>query len=65
MLLSNEKTPVLAGVLPMFEIFLIKWETLARNKTRLAPLIDEGLKWAYKYYQRMDLTDAYVVAMCK
>ena len=29
------------------------------------PWIDEGLSWITKYYQHLDLSDAYVVAMCK
>lgn len=56
---------MLAGVLPAFEVFLTKWEKLATVKPWLKPYIDEGLSWAYKYYQRMDLTKAYVIAMCK
>jgi hypothetical protein len=64
-MLSKEETPVLAGVLPAFEIFLTKWEKLATVKYWLKPWIDVGLSWAYKYYKRMDLTNAYVIAMCK
>jgi hypothetical protein len=64
-MLSKEKTPVLAGVIPVFEIFMSKWETLAEKRLWLKPFIDEGLKWAEKYYIRMDKTTAYVVAMCK
>lgn len=64
-MLSKEETPVLAGVIPAFEIFLSKWDKLAIAKPRLKPWIDEGLKWATKYYRRLDLSDAYVVGMCK
>lgn len=64
-MLSKEETPVLAGVLPSFEIFLTKWEKLATVKLWLKPWIDEGLSWAYKHYNRMDQTSAYVIAMCK
>lgn len=63
-MLSKEGTPVLSGTLPAFEIFLTKMEKLAKVKPRLKPFIDEGLKFAYKYYKRMDDTDAYVIAMC-
>jgi hypothetical protein len=65
MMLSGDKTPVLAGVIPAFEIFLSKWEKLAVAKPRLKPWIDEGLKWTTKYYRRLDSSDAYVIAMCK
>jgi hypothetical protein len=43
------------------------WEDLAADKSMqdVAPAIWVGLEWAYKYYQRMDTTSAYVVNMCK
>lgn len=63
--LSKEETPVLAGVILAFEIFLTKWDQLARKKPWLKPLINEGLIWATKYYQRLDLSNVYVIAMCK
>jgi hypothetical protein len=65
MILSNDQTPVLAGVIPAFEIFLTKWEKLAVAKPWLKPWIDVGLLWAIKYYRRFDSCDAYVIAMCK
>ena len=64
-MLSKDKTPVLAGVIPVFEIFMTKWETLAAKRVWLKPFIDEGLRWAKKYYVRLDNTTAYIVAMCK
>jgi hypothetical protein len=64
-MLSKEETPVLAGVIPAFEIFLSQWEKLAVKKPRLKPWIEVGLLWVTKYYKRLDLSDAYVVAMCK
>ena len=63
-LMSNEKTPVLAGAIPTFERFMTSWERLAARNPNIAPAIKKGLKCAYKYYKRMDDTDAYVVAMC-
>jgi RNA binding exosome subunit len=64
-MLAKDKTPILAGVIPVFEIFMTKWETLAEKRQWLKPFIDEGLRWANKYYIRLDKTTAYVVAMCK
>ena len=55
----------LAGVIPMIENFMTKWETLAEKRLWLKPFIDEELKWAEKYYICLDNTMAYVVAMCK
>lgn len=64
-MLAAEEMPVLAGVIPVFEIFMTRWETLAEKKRSLKPIIEEGLKWAKKYYNRMDNTDAYIIGMCE
>ena len=61
--MSREETPVLSGSLPAFEMFMTSWEMLGKKYPRLEPFIAIGLKWAYKYYFRMDQTRAYVVAM--
>lgn len=42
-----------------------KWEMFANKRPWLKQFVDEGLKWAMKYYNRLDKTTAYVVAMCK
>jgi len=41
------------------------WEDLGRRHVVLKAWTDMGLKWAKKYYRRMDDTDAYVLTMCK
>jgi hypothetical protein len=61
--MSKEATPVLSGSIPAFEMFMSSWEQLADKIPRLKPFIDEGLTWALKYYERMDRTDAYIIAM--
>jgi hypothetical protein len=61
--MSKETTPILSGSIPAFEMFMSSWEQLAEKIPRLKPFIDKGLQWALKYYERMDRTDAYVVAM--
>lgn len=63
MMLSKEDTPVLAGTIPAFEIFLTKMEKLAETKSHLKPYIDKGLSFAYDYYKRMDGTIAMILAM--
>lgn len=65
--MSKEKTPVLAGTIPSFERFMTSWEKLAKKpeNQHLAPAINVGLKFAYKYYNKMDDTSAYIVAMCE
>jgi hypothetical protein len=63
--MAKEKTPVLAGAIPSLERMMTRLEKLARQQPKLAPAIKRGLKFAYKYYHKMDDTDAYIVAMCK
>lgn len=65
MSMSKEKTPILSGSIPAFEMFMWEWEVLAEKHPRLKPWIDAGLEWAGEYYTRMDRTDAYIIAMCK
>jgi hypothetical protein len=63
--MSAESMPVLSGAVPSFEVFMTRWEKLRTKFPVLKPWVDVGLKWARKYYTRMDDTDAYVVAMCE
>jgi len=54
--MSGESTPSLSGAIPSFEVFMTKWESLGNNpeKPHMMDLVRPGLKWAYKYYARMD-----------
>ena len=45
-------------------MFMTEWEKLREEHSILKPWIDIGLRWATKYYIRMDDTEAYVVTMC-
>jgi hypothetical protein len=63
--MSAEKTPILSGAIPAFEMYMSSWEKLGREHPRLKDLIKPGLDWAYMYYGRMDRTKAYIIAMCK
>ena len=63
--LAGDKLPVLAYAIPVFELFMSNWEKLATNQMRLKPFIDEGLRFAYIHYQKMDRTMAYVICMCE
>jgi len=63
--MSAEKTPVLCGSIPAFELFMLKWEKLADNNKYLQGLIQPGLDLAYKYYSCMDCTSAYIIMMRK
>jgi len=62
----KEKTPVLTGVIPTFEHFMSSWETLARvrENRHLKDVLETGLEFTKKYYNKMDNTNAFVIAMC-
>jgi len=62
--MSGDETPLLAGVIPIFEIFITGWEKLKKKRPYLAPFIQPGLDSASKYYSRTDLSKAYIVGMC-
>jgi len=44
---------------------MTQWEGLATDHPNLKPWTDISLKWATKYYRRMDDTRAYIIAMCE
>jgi hypothetical protein len=62
--MSGEETPLLAGVIPIFEVFLAGWEKLKEKRPYLAPFIQPGLDSISKYYSRTDRSKAYIVGMC-
>jgi hypothetical protein len=61
--MSRESTPILVGSLPAFEMFMTAWEALGEKNPHLQPFINIGLEWAKKYYNQMDNTKAYIIAM--
>jgi hypothetical protein len=63
--MSSESTPVLSRAISNFEMFMTEWERLGEQHEMLQPWTEIGLRWAKKYYTRMDDTDAYVITMCK
>jgi len=63
MTMAKEATPVLSGAIPSLELFMSKWEALAETHPKLEPFIEAGLAKAREYYTKMDLTQAYVIAM--
>ncbi|TFK58466.1 hypothetical protein BDN72DRAFT_739940, partial [Pluteus cervinus] len=56
--MSSDRTPLLAKTLPYFERFMTLWESLCDQVDEFAPLIQPGLDSAYKYYSKMDNTNA-------
>ena len=61
--MSSETTPVLCGSIASFELLMTQWERLGEEHPELRYWTRIGLRWARKYYTRMDDTDAYVIAM--
>ncbi|KAG6372907.1 hypothetical protein JVT61DRAFT_6914 [Boletus reticuloceps] len=63
--MSHESLPRLGKSVPTFEFFMKAWEILQTKTPRLQPFIGPGLVKAEKYYNKMENSPAYVVAMCK
>lgn len=63
--MSKDKTPVLAGTIPTLERLMDGLETLAAEQPHLEPAIAAGLESAIKYYNKLDDTKAYVIALCE
>jgi hypothetical protein len=61
--MSGESAPILCGAIPSFELFMSRWEKIKGDHPRLEPLVQPGLDWTYKYYERMDRTRAYIITM--
>ena len=57
--------PVLAGTIPCFEMLMLEWESMKEGLLHLSSFIQAGLEIAYKYYNKMDETNVYIVAMSK
>src|ERR1700677_4519768 len=63
--MSGESTPILSNSIPAFKLFLSSWENLATKHPKLKPWIEIGPDHAINYYQCMDRTSSYVIAMGK
>ena len=67
--MSAENTPILAGSIPAFELFISSWKSMLADTNlqneNIAKFIQPGLDIATNYYNKMGDTDAYIIAMCK
>ena len=63
--MSHELTPVLSGAIPAYELFMTRWEDLCKDYPETRDWVNAGMLWAEKYYNCMDCTNAYVIAMCE
>ena len=61
--MSFEKILVLGKMLPAFNKFITVWTHLQDSKPHLQPLIDEGLKWVLKYYEKAKKNNTYIISM--
>ncbi|KAJ6545617.1 hypothetical protein B0H19DRAFT_955687, partial [Mycena capillaripes] len=68
-IMSSENTPILAGTIPAFELFMSAWETMKADEDlaeeNVASIITPGLNVAKSYYKKLGDSDAYIIAMCK
>ncbi len=62
--MSKEKTPVLAGVVPTFEVTMTALQCLGKQNPPLKRYTDVAVEYFKKYYSRVDNTPAYVIVMC-
>ena len=65
--MAREYTPVLCGAIKTFEYFITAWEKMREAYAEDHPIheyVEVGIRWATKYYNRLDDTDAYVITMC-
>lgn len=62
--MSSESMPVLSRAIIYLEMFMTELEKLGDEHKILKPWTEVALRWAKKYYTRMDDTDVYVVCMC-
>lgn len=67
--MSAENTPILAGSIPAFELFMAAWNAMLADadlkEENISKFIDPGLAVANTYYNKMGDTDAYIIAMCE
>ena len=63
--MSKERTPILSGAIPTFEMFMTAWEQLGRDHPCLSQWTDISIEWATTYYKKMDDSSAYVITMCE
>ena len=61
--MSGETQSWLGSAVPSFELFMTAWEFWGESNPHVKPWTDISIKWVTKYYQHMDNTQAYVVAM--
>ncbi|KAJ6559295.1 ribonuclease H-like domain-containing protein, partial [Mycena sp. CBHHK59/15] len=66
-IMSSENTPILAGTIPAFELFMSSWQAMLDDPVledeSIAQIVQPGLNVAEKYYNKFGDTDAYIISM--
>ncbi|KAJ7622680.1 ribonuclease H-like domain-containing protein [Mycena rosella] len=66
-IMSSENTPILAGTVPAFELFISAWEAMKADpdpaQENVASIISPGLTIAKNYYKKLEESNAYIIAM--
>ena len=64
---SAEHQPSVFKVLPVFEAFRTKWETLAKDTEYaiIQTAINIGIEMIDKYYSKAKLSEANIISLCK
>ncbi|KAF9505234.1 hypothetical protein BS47DRAFT_1435766, partial [Hydnum rufescens UP504] len=62
-LMSGKATPVLSGVLPVFQRLQNCWESHAAMHRDISCYVYEGMEWLNKYHEKAGRSPTYVIAM--
>jgi hypothetical protein len=66
--LATDNTPMLASIIPVFELFMQAWKSMKADPVlrtqNISHFIDAGLQIAQKYYQKLRKNHTYIIAMC-
>ncbi|KAF8214320.1 hypothetical protein K438DRAFT_1750376 [Mycena galopus ATCC 62051] len=64
----SENPPILAAIIPTFELFSSAWEAMKADgdlaEENVASIITPGLDLARKYYEKLEASNPYIIAMC-
>lgn len=66
--MCGEHSPLLGGVIPAYETFVLQWQSLSSSPKwhpQIGAFILEGLPTALKYHKLMRENKMYMYAMCK
>ncbi|KAG6374918.1 hypothetical protein JVT61DRAFT_3661 [Boletus reticuloceps] len=65
LILEHKSLPRLGKYVPAIEFFMRAWGRFGDDKHHLQPFIKPGLNKVKTYYNKMENSPAYLIAMCK